>query len=145
MWWHDCDDSGSVNNDIKVFTHYYHGLAHTCTRTHRHIQLIFRASFIFMHWSRCKSRLLTSEVTVGNRTLLLQRYIYIKVPTKQTFTANANQSNASVICAHVAGTTFARVTGEKNSFLATWKLILPPWSFIPRMPANQTRVLPVHT
>ena len=38
-------------------------------------------------------------------------------------TANASQTNESVICARVAGTKFAGVTGEENLFLLPWKLI----------------------
>ena len=47
----------------------------------------------------------------------------IQLPTKTSFTANANQSNESVTRARVASTDNCAWHGRKNWFLPPWKLV----------------------
>jgi len=64
------------------------------------------------------------------------------------FTANADQSNESVTCAHVAGTEVCAChRGEKFIFTKCGNWFLPPRSFTANayQQTNQMRVSPVHT
>jgi len=57
---------------------------------------------------------LTFRLAVPNRTKQLGTRA-VKLPTKTSFTANANQSNKSISPARVEGTEIVRVTGEKKN------------------------------
>jgi len=67
------------------------------------------------------------------------------LPTKQSFTANANQSNVSVTCAHVAGTEVCACHRGEKLIFSNVEIDFYLHGVLPGMPANQMRVLPVHT